>query len=224
MTKPLHLLISIFFCIFFSFTSVFSQPTQIDSLKSLISSSADSTRLKLHLQLAKAYEVENIETQLLFEVAQKEADLENAALENKLKEQQLNEANFQLFTILFISIVTAGFVISFYFLLSKRLIAEREAQELQVEALKKRLLELQLKHEGAEKTIDIAQINQELTSPLTEPEMEALQLRLKGFPNSEISEKLFVSINTVKFHLRNTYQKLDVKGKKEVLNFVTKPL
>lgn len=222
MTKPLHLLISIFFSLLFSFTSVFSQYAQIDSLKSLIGSSPDSTKLKLHLQLAKAYEVENTETQLLFEVAQKEADLENAALENKLEEQQLNEANFQLVAILFISIITVGFVITFYFLKSKRLIAEREAQELQVEALKKRLLELQLKHEGTEKTIDIAQINQELMSPLTEHEMEALQLSLEGIPNNEIAENISVSINTVKFHLRNSYQKLDVKGKKEVLNFVTK--
>ena len=160
--------------------------------------------------------------EIRFETAQNEAELEKTTLENKLQEQQLAEANFQLVTILVISIITVAFIITFYFLRSKRTIAEREAQELQVEALEKRLLELQLKHEGTEKTIDISQINQELIAPLTEREIETLQLSLEGLPNSEIAEKLFVSINTIKFHLRNIYLKLGVKGKKEVLNYVAK--
>lgn len=233
----------------FSITSVFSQPAHIDSLKSQLGSSPDSTRLNLFLQISKAYVGKNTdsityyadkalthyeeaainenkkiaEMEVRFETAQKEADLEKDALQNKLQVQQLNEANFQLIAILFISIITVAFVITFYFLRSRKAIAEREAQELQVEALEKRLLKLQLKHEGIEQIINISQIIQNLQPSLTENEIEALQLSLEGLPNNEIAEKMFVSINAVKFHLRNIYKKLGVSGKKGTLNYVAKP-
>lgn len=162
------------------------------------------------------------EMEVRFETTKKEADLEKAALENKLQEQKLNEENFQLIAILSISIITVAFVITFYYLRSKQNIADKLVQDLQVEALKERLFELQLKHEGTEKIIDIGQINKDLPSPLTEREIEALQLSLKGLTNGEIAEKLFISINSVKFHLQNIYKKLSVKGKKEVFNYVAK--
>lgn len=162
------------------------------------------------------------EMEISIKKAKKEADLDKAALENKLQEQKLNEENFQLIAILSISIITVAFVIIFYYLRSKQNIADKFVQDLQAEALKERLFELQLKHEGTEKTIDIIQINQDLQSPLTELEIETLHLSLEGLPNNEIAEKLLLSITTVKFHLRNIYKKLRVKGKTDVINYIVK--
>jgi LuxR family maltose regulon positive regulatory protein len=48
---------------------------------------------------------------------------------------------------------------------------------------------------------------------LSKREIEILQFIQNGATNSEISEKLFVSINTVKTHLLNIYTKLDVHSR-----------
>ncbi len=48
---------------------------------------------------------------------------------------------------------------------------------------------------------------------LTSREHEILELLVQGLANKEIAEKLFVSIDTVKTHLRNIYFKLDVKSR-----------
>ena len=55
---------------------------------------------------------------------------------------------------------------------------------------------------------------------LTEREKEVLQMISRGYKNSEIAEKLFVSENTVKTHIKNIYIKLDVKNRVEALKRV----
>jgi DNA-binding CsgD family transcriptional regulator len=46
---------------------------------------------------------------------------------------------------------------------------------------------------------------------LSKREMEILNLLAEGHSNQEIASKLFVSISTVKTHLQNLFEKLDVK-------------
>jgi ATP/maltotriose-dependent transcriptional regulator MalT len=50
---------------------------------------------------------------------------------------------------------------------------------------------------------------------LTEREEQVLILISKGFKNSEIAEKMFVSVNTVKTHTKNIFLKLDVRNRTE---------
>lgn len=49
-----------------------------------------------------------------------------------------------------------------------------------------------------------------LTASLTAREREIAILAAKGLKNTEIAEKLFITENTVRSHLRTTYQKLDI--------------
>lgn len=58
----------------------------------------------------------------------------------------------------------------------------------------------------------IAQENQ-----LTDREEEVLTHLSKNRTNQQIADALFVSVNTIKYHTRNIYQKLDLSNKKEVL-------
>jgi ATP/maltotriose-dependent transcriptional regulator MalT len=54
-----------------------------------------------------------------------------------------------------------------------------------------------------------------LVEPLSERELEVLQLIAGGLTNREIASRLFLSLNTVKAHTRNTYGKLDVHTRTE---------
>jgi len=62
-----------------------------------------------------------------------------------------------------------------------------------------------------------AKINRHLLSPLSEREFEIVQLIYEGITNNQIAEKLFVSVNTVKTHLKNIYLKLDANTRYGVI-------
>lgn len=53
---------------------------------------------------------------------------------------------------------------------------------------------------------------------LTPREMEILQLISEGCSNKQIADKLFISIDTVKKHLNNIFQKLDARNKIQAMN------
>jgi ATP/maltotriose-dependent transcriptional regulator MalT len=46
---------------------------------------------------------------------------------------------------------------------------------------------------------------------LSKRELEILSLLAQGHSNQEIAAKLFVSLSTVKTHIQNLFEKLDVK-------------
>lgn len=50
---------------------------------------------------------------------------------------------------------------------------------------------------------------------LSDREIEILQLLAAGLSNKEIAAKLFLSVNTVKVHLRNVFGKIDVQSRTE---------
>jgi len=54
-----------------------------------------------------------------------------------------------------------------------------------------------------------------LAEPLTERETEVLALLIEGLTNSEISDRLVISTNTVRTHIRNVYGKLGVRNRVE---------
>jgi NarL family two-component system response regulator LiaR len=52
---------------------------------------------------------------------------------------------------------------------------------------------------------------------LSKRELEILGLLARGHSNQEIAEALFVSLSTVKTHLQNLFQKLDVKRRTQAI-------
>ena len=57
-------------------------------------------------------------------------------------------------------------------------------------------------------------LNQTIVDPLTNRELDILDLLAQRQSNSEISEALFISVTTVKGHLRSIYNKLNVNKRR----------
>lgn len=57
----------------------------------------------------------------------------------------------------------------------------------------------------------------DLMDPLTNRELEILELMAEGHSNRKIAEKLYVSINTIKTHVSNLFSKLDADNRVEAL-------
>lgn len=52
---------------------------------------------------------------------------------------------------------------------------------------------------------------------LSKRELDVLQLMAEGLSNQEIAERLFVSLNTIKTHNSNLFEKLDVKRRTQAV-------
>ena len=60
---------------------------------------------------------------------------------------------------------------------------------------------------------DIDSVNEELVTPLTHKEYELLRAINEGMTNQQMAEEFFISINTVKYHLKNLFLKMDVPSR-----------
>ena len=56
-------------------------------------------------------------------------------------------------------------------------------------------------------------------SSLTSRELEILEILSQGYSNRKISGKLEISDNTVKFHLKNIYEKIQVDNRTQAVAF-----
>jgi DNA-binding CsgD family transcriptional regulator len=51
---------------------------------------------------------------------------------------------------------------------------------------------------------------------LTPTELRVAQLAAKGLSNNQIAEQIFVSRNTISWHLRNIYRKLQIESREQL--------
>jgi LuxR family transcriptional regulator, maltose regulon positive regulatory protein len=71
-----------------------------------------------------------------------------------------------------------------------------------------------IEHRGGERSRPVAVL---LAEPLSEREQAILRYLPTMMSNQEIASELFVSVNTVKTHLKAIYRKLDASGRREAV-------
>ena len=84
-------------------------------------------------------------------------------------------------------------------------------------------LQIAISNHAAEKNHDLPPLNLEklnrhILSSLSDREFEVTKLAYKGITNSQIAEQLFVSVNTVKTHLKNIFLKIDADSRLSLIN------
>lgn len=65
--------------------------------------------------------------------------------------------------------------------------------------------------------LSLEKINRRLLSTLSDREFDIAKLVYDGITNNQIAQKLFLSVNTVKTHLKNIYLKLDANTRYGVI-------
>lgn len=67
--------------------------------------------------------------------------------------------------------------------------------------------------------MDVRDLKRDARDALTKREKALLAALAKGRTNTELAAELGISINTVKFHLRNLYEKLGLKNRSQAIAF-----
>ncbi len=67
--------------------------------------------------------------------------------------------------------------------------------------------------------LDVRALKRDPREELTEREKTLLSALARGRTNGELAAELHISINTVKFHLRNLYEKLGFKNRSQAIAF-----
>lgn len=67
--------------------------------------------------------------------------------------------------------------------------------------------------------IDVRELNRDPASALTLRERTLLAALARGLDNKSLARELDISVNTVKFHLRNLYEKLNLSSRAQAIAF-----
>ncbi|MEO9481913.1 MAG: tetratricopeptide repeat protein [Ekhidna sp.] len=149
------------------------------------------------------------ELEIKYETAKKEKEIIEANTEIERKER------FQQFLYIIIATVVVFSTIGLLLLIQrfrlKKALLFQEINTLRVQ--------INSIFGGETQKLDLTldQINEGLFKPLSEREYEILNEAISDKTNSEIADTVFVSVNTVKTHLKNIYLKLGVSNRKEAL-------
>ncbi len=153
-----------------------------------------------------------------YEADQKEAQIKILTAENELSELSLKKEARERWIIIISALLILLLCIYVLIISYKRYklkndLLARETDNLRLKI--KGILEGNIDAMG----VSLEVMNTSIEDPLSEREFEILSLALTDVSNSEIAEKTFVSVNTVKYHLKNIYEKLGVSNRKEAMQF-----
>lgn len=153
-----------------------------------------------------------------YQTAQKQQQIELLKARDELSQLELKKEKKENLA-LFLALVTMlSVAIYVYMTLRKKNQLQKRLLSSQINELR---LQIKAVMDGSSETmkLEIGAINSAIQEPLSDREFEILNLAVSDMSNIEIAEKTFISTNTVKYHLKNIYQKLGVSNRKEALQF-----
>ena len=68
--------------------------------------------------------------------------------------------------------------------------------------------------------LKIEMINSKINTPLTQREFDILEGLYEGKTNRQLAESQFVSVNTVKTHIKNIYEKMNTHTRSETVALI----
>jgi LuxR family maltose regulon positive regulatory protein len=100
-----------------------------------------------------------------------------------------------------------------------RLLSEAAAHGVKPDYIGKLLAEFEAEKQKSEDKSYLPSVSpaQPLIEPLSQRELEVLQLIAQGLSNREIGERLFLALDTIKGHNRRIYDKLQVQSRTEAI-------
>ena len=190
--------------------------------------------LKKHIELNdQLLYVRNIESlqklEAKYETTKKQNEIEKLTLENQLSDSQLERKRaIQTRLVAIVLLLALGLAFLWFWMNTQKRIREiKFHQQMQgknemINRLQEQLNLSLTENEAGRKgeLISMGQLNTLIQNPLSEREYEVLATVAKGNTNQEVSEQLFISSNTVKYHLKNIYNKLEVTNRVQALNLL----
>jgi ATP/maltotriose-dependent transcriptional regulator MalT len=157
-----------------------------------------------------------ISTQIAYETAKKDAQIQKLALEKEISQ---SKAKTQFNRLVIISVLSLMAILGLTYLMNLRsknsdLKIENKNSELQNYILQ--FNEFRNRVNG-ESTVEEEKFSE---YELSKREIEVLTHLKNGLSNEEIATKMFVSKNTIKTHIKNIYSKLDVRNRIQALKKV----
>ncbi len=163
-----------------------------------------------------------------FDLYKKDQEIEVIQLENSIKTGELKRRKIISWSLTgLIGLLLMLFMVLYHFLQQRRKIAELELQtmiqekEVEITDLHNRVRELLEVTPKSMVLPSLDHLNEVLENMLTKKEYKILGEIVKGMSNKEIAAHQFISINTVKYHLKNIYNKLDVNNRKAVIHKIS---
>ena len=154
--------------------------------------------------------VTRMDIQHEYETKQRKAEheIDMLAKQNQLKNERLRKTWIVLIALFLLSI--AGSSISLLLIKNK----DHRMEQMKLE-LRNYIIQLEKSKPGLKKGNSLSTLIENYD--LTHREAEIMELIATGIGNEEIAEKLFVSKNTIKFHIKNIFIKLDVRNRVQAL-------
>ena len=160
-----------------------------------------------------------------YEAGKREQQIALLSSQNQLKDAQLKRKSLQQLLFAAVSFILLGILIFIYQYMQQKkkfreVLFQNEIHKkvTAISHLKSRISEI-LEQKGDPIEIrPLEDINDLIENQLTEKEYEVLIDVAKGKTNSQIASDQFISNNTVKFHLKNLYSKLEVANRKEAVS------
>lgn len=137
---------------------------------------------------------------------------ENILLGEKDEQLKQEQTSRSLLTIVLVCILAIALVLLVWLILYKRQQRAVEVEFLRMKAELEYYLAINREAEADKTTTE----KKELTN-LSERQQEVLDCMALGMSNKQIANKLFISENTVKYHIKNIYQLLEINDRKDFL-------